>query len=283
MTFGRSLSRHDSTPTTSGSTRSRGRSSSASPTRWRRSSAKSGVHEGMVLVSAMHITAGGLRERLGGRPHQRLPGVAREARAGRPAVSSSPDRRRQRRRASQAHADGTPGDRADHERASSTSGRGSRCSTPNSTASGASASSSRSSASEERESLLRGVVVGLEPEYFTKGRRRFRRFSQPQVRDAEVSERLQVVRLEPDGLLEVRERIGDAFLRGERDAEVVVDFRQRRIESQRLGVLRERFVEPPEAGERQAEIGARAGVAAASAARRSPRCSAARSNWPSWP
>jgi secondary thiamine-phosphate synthase enzyme len=39
-----------------------------------------GVHEGIVLVSAMHITSG-VRERLGGGPHPRLPGVAREARA----------------------------------------------------------------------------------------------------------------------------------------------------------------------------------------------------------
>ena len=30
-------------------------------------------------MSAMHITAGGVRERLGGRPDSRLPGVAREA------------------------------------------------------------------------------------------------------------------------------------------------------------------------------------------------------------
>ena len=47
-----------SSPTTSGSTPRSARSSSVSPTRWPRSSTKSGVKEGTVLVSAMHITAG---------------------------------------------------------------------------------------------------------------------------------------------------------------------------------------------------------------------------------
>ncbi len=101
--------------------------------------AESGVREGMVLVSAMHITAARLRERLGGRAHRRLPGVAREAGAGGPAVPSSPDRRRQRRRAPQAHDHGASGDACRSPRASSTSDRGSRSSTPSSTASGASA------------------------------------------------------------------------------------------------------------------------------------------------
>ena len=69
----------------------------------------------MVLVSAMHITAGvcvndwedGLI---------RFPGVAREARAGRAAVPSSPDRRGQRRRALEADAHGASGHGADHRR-----------------------------------------------------------------------------------------------------------------------------------------------------------------------
>ena len=74
----------------------------------------SGVTEGMVLVSAMHITAGRVRERLGGRPDPGLPGLAREAGAGRAAVPASPDRRGQRGRAPEAHDDGASGHRADH-------------------------------------------------------------------------------------------------------------------------------------------------------------------------
>ena len=82
----------------------------------------SGVKEGMVLVSAMHITAGGVRERLGERADRGLPGVAGEARAVGPRLPPPPDRRGQRRRAPQAHAHGAPGDAADHGRRSSTSG-----------------------------------------------------------------------------------------------------------------------------------------------------------------
>ena len=57
-----------------------------------------------------------LRERLGGRPDSRLPGVAREAGAVGPRLPPSPDRRGQRRRAPEAHADGASGHPADHER-----------------------------------------------------------------------------------------------------------------------------------------------------------------------
>ena len=84
-----------------------------------------------------------LRERLGERADSRLPGVAREAGAGGARLPASSDRRRQRRRAPEAHAHGPPGHPADHRRASSISARGSRCSTPSSTASAGSASSSR--------------------------------------------------------------------------------------------------------------------------------------------
>ena len=76
----------------------------------------SGVKEGTVLVSAMHITSGRLRQRLGGRADPRFPGVAREARAGGPRLPPSSDRRRQRRRASEAHDHGPSGDAADHRR-----------------------------------------------------------------------------------------------------------------------------------------------------------------------
>ena len=75
----------------------------------------SGVSEGTVLVSAMHITAG-VRERLGGRPHRRLPGLARAALALRPRLPPSSDRREQCRRPSEADDHGPSGDRADHER-----------------------------------------------------------------------------------------------------------------------------------------------------------------------
>ena len=51
----------------------------------------SGVREGMVLVSAMHITAARVRQRLGGRPHPRHPGLAREAGA-RPASTTATTR-----------------------------------------------------------------------------------------------------------------------------------------------------------------------------------------------
>ena len=139
-------------PTTSGSTRHSARSSSASPTRSRRSSKserRQGRH-GARVGDAHHRRR--LRERLGGRPDRRLPGLAREARARGPAVPASSDRRRQRRRAPEADADGPSGDRADHQRARSISDPGSRSSTPSSTGSAASGSSSRSWANRERGS-----------------------------------------------------------------------------------------------------------------------------------
>jgi glycoprotease/Kae1 family metallohydrolase len=78
--------------------------------------AKSGVDDGFVLVSAMHITAGvyvndwedGLIEDFQVWLEKLAPGG--------PRLSSSPDRRRQRRCASEAHPHGAPGDGADHQR-----------------------------------------------------------------------------------------------------------------------------------------------------------------------
>ena len=57
-----------------------------------------------------------LRERLGRRADPRLPGLAREARAGRTRLPAPPDRRGQRRRAPEAHDHGAPGRAADHRR-----------------------------------------------------------------------------------------------------------------------------------------------------------------------
>ena len=110
----------------------------------------SGVREGMVLVSAMHITAGVYVNDWEDGLISDFQAVAREARAGRAAVPPSPDRRGQRGRAPEANDHGTPGDAAHHEGHDSTSGRGSRCSTPSSTVSAASAWSSRSWASDHR-------------------------------------------------------------------------------------------------------------------------------------
>ena len=99
----------------------------------------SGVKEGMVLVSAMHITAGVyVNDWEDGLISDFQVWLEKLAPAGLPLPPSS-DRRGQRRRAPQAHDHGAPGHGADHRTASSTSGRGSRSSTPSSTGSGASA------------------------------------------------------------------------------------------------------------------------------------------------
>ena len=104
---------------------------------------KSGVKEGMVLVSAMHITAGvyvndwedGLIDDFQVWLEKLAPAGLR--------LPASSDRRGQRRRAPEAHDHGPSGDRCRSPTASSISVRGSRCSTRSSTASGRSGSSSR--------------------------------------------------------------------------------------------------------------------------------------------
>ena len=104
---------------------------------------KSGVDEGMVLVSAMHITSGVyVNDWEDGLIQDFQVWLEKLAPAGL-AVPASPDRRRQRRRAPEAHDHGAPGDRADHRRARWISVRGNRCSTRSSTAGARSASSSR--------------------------------------------------------------------------------------------------------------------------------------------
>ena len=76
----------------------------------------SGVREGMVLVSAMHITAGVyVNDWEGGLIHDIQEWLEKLAPVG-PRLSPSPDRRRQRRRAPEADRDRPPGDAADHER-----------------------------------------------------------------------------------------------------------------------------------------------------------------------
>ena len=77
---------------------------------------KSGVDEGMALVSAMHITAGVyVNDWEDGLIDDFQVWLEKLAPAGL-AVPASPDRRRQRRRAPEAHDHGAPGDRADHRR-----------------------------------------------------------------------------------------------------------------------------------------------------------------------
>ena len=77
---------------------------------------KSGVQEGMVLVSAMHITAGVYVNDWENGLIDDFQVVAREAGAGRPRLPAPPDRRGQRRRAPEAHDHGAPGHAADHRR-----------------------------------------------------------------------------------------------------------------------------------------------------------------------
>ena len=77
---------------------------------------KSGVKEGMVLVSAMHITAGVyVNDWEDGLIEDFQVWLEKLAPAG-TAVPASPDRRRQRRRPPEANDHGAPGDGADHRR-----------------------------------------------------------------------------------------------------------------------------------------------------------------------
>ena len=78
--------------------------------------AKSGVKEGTVLVSAMHITAGVyVNDWEDGLIHDFQEWLEKLAPSGLE-LSTSSDRRRQRGRASEAHDHGPSGDAADHRR-----------------------------------------------------------------------------------------------------------------------------------------------------------------------
>ena len=104
---------------------------------------KSGVSEGMVLVSAMHITAGVyVNDWEDGLIHDFQVWLEKLAPAGLDYRHHQTGEDNADAHLKRTH-HGPSGDAADHRRASSISVRGSRCSTPSSTGSARSASSSR--------------------------------------------------------------------------------------------------------------------------------------------